>query len=760
MMRALYKEEGASLRIGILAEPAAQEFIGLHADTLDGSFKQVEMSDLMRQRLSRSNYVFSGMKAFHELNEAFPSLLDENGNRKTFERFLKDVQSIDATYNSNYLRSEFNFVQASAEMAAKWEGFMQDGDRYYLQYRTAHDNKVRPEHAALHGVTLPITDSFWEEYYPPNGWNCFTGMTPVLTAEGWKPIKNIRKGDSVVGGSGQFRVVIGVHAKTVNEELVRIITKRAVTTCTENHRFCTPHGWVEARLLKPGDIIIQMGENTPLQKIVHAIGNVAALCRHAFMTHVAKWKTVLPLTVNNKIERGDKKIRHIGSEKLSLLKRKGFCRQVGGYDFFAFAQFRAKRTHPFRVGSKSEKTALGGPLHDIRSQKGGGLLQFLCNASNKVAVGLGLSLADMLSFQSKLMVDMRQVLSRLIAPFSGILPLGTHGFTAMTDGDSTISQDASHRAEVDIPMGRKPTETALLEKIPLFCGLNNIHSFDGFHSFFDFLRNTFFHNRYVIVEGKYTHKKSETVVYNLSVAEDESFVVPVGITHNCRCTVVQVRKSRYPATPHDEAMSLGEEALQRDTKGMFRFNPGKQEKAVPDYNPYTISRCRDCDIAKGKAKLAKAFIPDNELCQACQLLRSCLEHKNSERFREYKKSIINDANVIYNRECQNLQTGQFYQTKKSLKRGLAHAYNVEEVEMFERFETYVSKLSFIRPSKLGEVKDMSDPKDIANIQKKIHRGVTGYNVYEVELNGEMWEIKTEVFKNKAETLYVAVKKGG
>lgn len=179
MMRALYKEEGASLRIGILAEPAAQEFIGAHADALDSSFRKVEMSDIMRQRLSRSNYVFSGMKAFHELNEAFPSLLDENGNRKTFERFLKDVRSIDATYNSNYLRSEFNFVQASAEMAAKWEGFMQDGDRYYLQYRTAHDNKVRPEHAALHGMTLPITDSFWEEYYPPNGWNCRCNVVQV-----------------------------------------------------------------------------------------------------------------------------------------------------------------------------------------------------------------------------------------------------------------------------------------------------------------------------------------------------------------------------------------------------------------------------------------------------------------------------------------------------------------------------------------------------------------------------------------------------
>ena len=275
MMAALYKEEGATLRIGLLAEPEAQAFIVAHAGALDSSFKAVEMSDemsdTMRRRLQRSDYVFSGMKAFHELNEAFPSLLDENGDRKTFERFLNDVRSVDATYNRNYLRSEFNFVQASAEMAAKWEQFMQDGDRYYLQYRTAHDDKVRPTHAALHGVTLPVTDTFWDEFYPPNGWNC-------------------------------------------------------------------------------------------------------------------------------------------------------------------------------------------------------------------------------------------------------------------------------------------------------------------------------------------------------------------------RCTVVQVRKSRYPATPHDEAMALGKEALELDKKGMFRFNPGKQEKTVPDYNPYTISRCKDCDIAKGKLKLAKVFIPDNELCQACQLLQKCAADKvKSER---------------------------------------------------------------------------------------------------------------------------------
>lgn len=79
--------------------------------------------------------------------------------------------------------------------------------------------------------------------------------------------------------------------------------------------------------------------------------------------------------------------------------------------------------------------------------------------------------------------------------------------------------------------------------------------------------------------------------------------------------------------------------------------------------------------------------------------------------------------------------------------------------MFETFKDYASQMTFIRHSPLGEVKNMTDPKDIANIQKKIHRGVTGYNVYEVTIGDELWELKTEVFKDKSETLYVAIRKG-
>lgn len=172
MMRALYRQEGAILDVEVLRESEVLDFIDAHAAVLDSTFDKVKMSDGMRLSLQKSDWIFSGMKIFHELHEAFPSLLDEHGERKPFERFYSDVRKVDETYNRNYLRAEYNFATASAEMAAKWEQYERDGDRYYLQYRTVGDSHVREEHAAINGTTLPVSHPFWDTHYPPNGWNC------------------------------------------------------------------------------------------------------------------------------------------------------------------------------------------------------------------------------------------------------------------------------------------------------------------------------------------------------------------------------------------------------------------------------------------------------------------------------------------------------------------------------------------------------------------------------------------------------------
>ena len=134
----------------------------------------------MARALDENIFLFSGFKTYHEMNDASRLLKDEDGGFKSFDRFLQDVQAIDASYNQNWLYAEYNFATASTQMAAKWADIERDGDEYDLQYRTALDGLVREEHAALEGITLPPSDKFWNEYYPPNGWNCRCTAVQVL----------------------------------------------------------------------------------------------------------------------------------------------------------------------------------------------------------------------------------------------------------------------------------------------------------------------------------------------------------------------------------------------------------------------------------------------------------------------------------------------------------------------------------------------------------------------------------------------------
>lgn len=139
--------------------------------------------DEMRQALAEQVYVFSGCKTETQLREATALLRDDNGKIKPFDTFKKDIQQIDEAYNVNYLKAEYQFAIASAMGVAKWKSYEADGDRYYLQYRTAQDDKVRDSHQALHNITLPIDDPFWDSFLPPNGWRCRCNATQVLKAK-------------------------------------------------------------------------------------------------------------------------------------------------------------------------------------------------------------------------------------------------------------------------------------------------------------------------------------------------------------------------------------------------------------------------------------------------------------------------------------------------------------------------------------------------------------------------------------------------
>ncbi len=80
---------------------------------------------------------------------------------------------MNAKYNINWLRTEYNQAVASSQCAARWTDFESRAEKNpFLQYQAVMDANTRPEHAALHGVIKRYDDDFWDKYYPPNGWGC------------------------------------------------------------------------------------------------------------------------------------------------------------------------------------------------------------------------------------------------------------------------------------------------------------------------------------------------------------------------------------------------------------------------------------------------------------------------------------------------------------------------------------------------------------------------------------------------------------
>lgn len=50
-------------------------------------------------------------------------------------------------------------------------------------YYTVGDARVREEHAEMEGVTRPKDDPIWDEWWPPNGWNCRCQLVAVMRYE-------------------------------------------------------------------------------------------------------------------------------------------------------------------------------------------------------------------------------------------------------------------------------------------------------------------------------------------------------------------------------------------------------------------------------------------------------------------------------------------------------------------------------------------------------------------------------------------------
>ncbi len=123
---------------------------------------------------------FSAAKTLAEVME-LNRIYQESGS---FEEFYKKAKKVADTFNKKWQKTEHETATLIAEGAELYQRLIKKTKLFpYWEYRTAGDDKVRPEHALLDGLILPANDPLWKKIFPPNGWKCRCYVIPRMAHE-------------------------------------------------------------------------------------------------------------------------------------------------------------------------------------------------------------------------------------------------------------------------------------------------------------------------------------------------------------------------------------------------------------------------------------------------------------------------------------------------------------------------------------------------------------------------------------------------
>ena len=170
---------------------------------------------------------------------------------------------------------------------------------------------------------------------------------------------------------------------------------------------------------------------------------------------------------------------------------------------------------------------------------------------------------------------------------------------------------------------------------------------------------------------------------------------------------------------------------------------------MPDYDPYTISRCRSCDIAKGdeKTRLA-AFIPDNELWEACRVVRVCYSLNRTPAFNKYRKSLVEEAknwswSTFKSVHWTILSDKEFIQARSGACSQCRASRDVCE----SKWSHPRLAARALQPTRWGKRHEY--PRKMwKTFKRKKHHGDTRHEAYELQYKGETWIVKMRSFKTR------------
>ena len=125
--------------------------------------------------VKHANEVFAAFKT-HAMGKSMASkLLDDNGNLKPFDKWMKDISSISSHHVGSWLKTEYNTAVLRAHNAADWRSFIENKD---IMPNLRWMPTTSPDAEAVHRgywekkLTLPVEHPFWNKHHPGDRWNC------------------------------------------------------------------------------------------------------------------------------------------------------------------------------------------------------------------------------------------------------------------------------------------------------------------------------------------------------------------------------------------------------------------------------------------------------------------------------------------------------------------------------------------------------------------------------------------------------------
>ena len=217
----------------------------------------------------------------------------------------------------------------------------------------------------------------------------------------------------------------------------------------------------------------------------------------------------------------------------------------------------------------------------------------------------------------------------------------------------------------------------------------------------------------------------------------------------CRCIIIKVLKSKYPATDRDQALKTGNSVVNE----IFRFNPAKQKVIFPPKHPYYAQHCGKKLNVSGNIGLAMIVLNnEREKCEfqkdvkaeaeAKKLLNKQRKEKDKELSKWSSQNIEKGGEII---NSSQFKTGTVRISRSSIDTILNHIPSIEDKEAIKDIIEITKNCKYQSSEPLRG--------DKKSVGRKIARGVQSYNYYSSTWKDRDIEINMEVMKDGYEQPY-------